>query len=103
MNSNYIPIRKLTDELLREYYSEIEKELEEIVNAPSLLARVCKYYHIYQEPIEDSPCYLIFVYDKTVWFIREWSIDAFIKHIEIKQRMKYYIQKELEVKIPKLF
>lgn len=80
MNHNYKPVRQFTDRLLREYYADIEKDLEKIINSPSLLARVSRYYHLITDPDSDM-CFLIFTYNGEVWFIREWNVDKFLRHI----------------------
>ena len=99
---NYMPIRKLTDKLLREYYSQIEKDLEEIINAPSLLARASKYYQLYSEPMDTNVCFLIFVYDNQVWFIREWNIDKFLEYIRFKQELELWCEQSLTVLKPSI-
>ena len=102
MLDNYRPIHQLTDKLLREYYSQIEKELEEIINAPSLLARLSKYYHLYHDPEEMNMCVLIFMYDKQVWFIKKWSIDEFLDHIRFKQQVKLWYEMGMSVHEPSI-
>ena len=98
MNDNYKPIRQITDNLLQEYYQSIEKDLEEIINAPSLLARLSKYYQLYQEPIAPNhECYLIFVYNNEIWFIKEWNINKFQDYIRFKQQVELWCQVGLEI------
>ena len=98
MYDNYTPIRQFTDGLLREYYSDIEKDLEEIINAPSLLARLSKYYHLYHEPIAPNyECYLIFVYNNEIWFIKEWNINKFQDYIRFKQKVELWCESNLSI------
>lgn len=98
MNDNYKPIRQFTDRLLRKYYQSIEKDLEKMINAPSLLARLSKYYSIYQEPIAPNhECYLIFVYSNEIWFIKEWNIDEFINYIRLKEKIELYCEMGLSI------
>ena len=98
MYDNYNPIRQLNDKLLREYYNDIEKELEEIINAPSLLARLSKYYHLYQEPIAPNhECYLIFVYNNEIWFIKEWNINKFQDYMRTKQKLELWCENTLSI------
>jgi len=89
MTNNYTPIPILSDELLHEYYQEIEKDLEKIINAPSLLARLSKYYHLAQN-LENDMNVLLFVYDGKVWIVREWSVDKFILDYNLKKRIEYW-------------
>ena len=98
MNHNYKPIRQFTDRLLREYYADIEKDLEEIINAPSLLARTSKYYQLYYEPIAPNhEYYLIFVYNNEIWFIKEWNINKFQDYIRIKQKLELWCESNLSI------
>lgn len=53
MSDNYKHIQRLSDKLLHEYYKDIEKDLEKIINAPSLLARVSRYYYLTIDPDSD--------------------------------------------------
>lgn len=96
--SNYNHIRRLTDKLLHEYYQSIEKDLEKIINAPSLLARLSKYYQLYQEPIAPNhECYLIFVYNRKIYFIKEWTIDNFLEHKQILQKVELWYESTLSI------
>ena len=94
MNDNYKPVRKFTDRLLREYYADIEKDLEEIVNAPSLLARTSKYYHLSHD---DDVYFLVFVYDGQIWFIKEWTIVKFLNHKSFEKSLEYYCESTLGI------
>lgn len=94
MNDNYKPIRQFTDRLLREYYSDIEKDLEEIINAPSLLARTSKYYHLSHD---DDVFLLVFVYDGQIWFIKEWTIDKFLDYMRTKQKLEWWCESTLSI------
>lgn len=97
MNDNYKPIRQFTDRLLREYYQSVEKDLEEIINAPSLMARLSKYYSIYSEPIEPNIVFLIFVYNRKIYFIKEWTIDNFLEHKQILQKAELWYEMGLSL------
>ena len=94
MNDNYKPIRQFTDRLLREYYQSVEKDLEEIINAPSLLARTSKYYHLSHD---DDVFMLVFVYDGQIWFIKEWTIDKFLDYIRLKEKIDLYCASGLSI------
>lgn len=83
MYDNYNPIRQLNDELLREYYSDIEKDLEEIINAPSLLARTSKYYRLYHD-VDSDIVYLFFIYDGEIWIVKVWTINKFQEYMRTK-------------------
>ena len=96
MNNNYKHIQRLNDELLREYYQMIEKDLEKIINAPSLLARLSKYYHLVQDTENDMNV-LLFVYEGKVWIIREWNVDKFLNHINFKKRVEFWCERGLSV------
>ena len=94
MNDNYKPIRQFTDRLLREYYNDIEKDLEKIINAPSLLARTSKYYHLSHD---DEVYFLVFVYDGQIWFIKEWNINKFQDYIRFKQEVELWCESNLSI------
>ncbi len=94
MYDNYKPISQFTDNLLREYYQSIEKDLEEIINAPSLLARTSKYYHLSPD---DEVYLLVFDYDGQIWIVKEWTIDEFIKYIRLKEKIDLYCASGLSV------
>lgn len=94
MNDNYKPIRQLNDNLLREYYQSIEKDLEKIINAPSLLARTSKYYHLSHD---DGVCLLLFIYDGQIWIVKEWTIDKFLEYIRFKQKLELWCESNLSI------
>ena len=90
MTNNYTPISRLCDKLLHEYYHLIENDLEKIINAPSLLARLSKYYRLGQDIENDMNVLLLFVYDGEVWIVREWGVDKFILDYNLKKRIEYW-------------
>lgn len=46
MNENYKKIIETIDKIIKEFYSQIEKYLQNIFNAPSTINRIIKYYAI---------------------------------------------------------
>ena len=100
MNENYTPIRELTDKLLLEFYQQIEKDLEEIVNAPSTINSIIKYYKLVKYP-SDPDQYLVFIYNKDGDFtpVRRYSVDDYLEYIEIMEKIKHHYEKGLRVNI----
>ena len=96
MNDNYKHTRQFTDKLLQEYYQSVEKDLEKIINAPSLLARTSKYYHLSSDPVNDV-FMLVFVYDGQIWIVKEWDINKFQDYILMKQKVELWCESNLSI------
>lgn len=78
----------LTTELIRRYYQRIEKDLQEIVNAPSTINSIIKYYRVSMnaDPID----YLLFIYKGEIYFIKQYDLLKFVEKERELDKLKYW-------------
>ena len=100
MSDNYKPIQRLTDKLLHEYYQMIEKDLEKIINSPSTINSIFKYYRVVGWQ-EDMNHYLVFYYNDEWIVVKTYSIDEFIRDYHLKEQIEYWIAESLIIIPPK--
>lgn len=80
---NYNIISSYTNQILREYYQMIEKDLLKIINSPSTINSIIKYYNVAHD--ERGCHYIIFnkeiiirKYDNAKdWWYRKMRIDVY--------------------------
>ena len=92
--NNYKIISEYTKQCIREYYQMIEKDLGKIINAPSTINKIIKYYKIAHDNQDNH--YLIFnneiiirkYNNPTDWWWRQ-------------QRLKYWEATCLSIREPK--
>ena len=85
----------LTTELIRRYYQKIERDLQEIVNAPSTINSIIKYYRVSMNA--DPISYLLFIYKNEIYFIKEYDLVEFIEKERELDKIKYWCDNGLQV------
>ena len=87
-NENYRIVSRnidAVDAILKKVYSEMNDYFENILNAPSTINRVIKYYHLGFNPGEPDSRYIMFVGGK---IIREYHIEFRIESKKIHPQLR---------------
>lgn len=93
--NNYEIISEYKKQCMSEYYKIIERDLKKIVNSPSTINKIIKYYSIAYDNQDNH--YLIF---NNKIIIKKY--DNPVKWWEIQQKLKYWEAIGLNIQEPRL-
>lgn len=100
-SQNYRDIQQAADRVMYEYFQMIEDHLKEMVNAPSLLARLMPYHRLYKKSSYSDACYLFFIYHDEAYMIKTFSFNRFMIDRRLKKASEIYSQMGLDLLLPK--
>lgn len=91
ININHDIVRQMLQNAQKQMWGDMEDYLKNIINSPSTINRIMKYYYTGRMDNPDGKEYIVFVrnYDEKVTIVREFDIYDYVSNLKPEQVIEF--------------